>query len=121
MCIFRAALMAHGNSQARGQIVAAGPCCSHSNARSEPCLQSTPQLKATPHLSTEQGQVLNLHPHRSQSGSLVMRHHRNSNFSHSYMRTTLIMVLSCISLMTNAIEDFFICLYFSVRLFFFFG
>ena len=32
----------------RTGIVAAGPHHSHSNARSEPCLQPTPQLTATP-------------------------------------------------------------------------
>ena len=44
-CLFRAAPEAHGGSQARGQIraVAAGLYHSHSNARSEPCLQSAPQ------------------------------------------------------------------------------
>ena len=41
--------MAHGGSQARGQIgaVAAGLYHSHSNARSEPHLQPTPQPMAT--------------------------------------------------------------------------
>ena len=45
---FRAALSADGSSQARGQIrtVAVGLCHSHSNARSKPCLQPTPQLTA---------------------------------------------------------------------------
>ena len=49
-CLFRAALTAYGGSQARGLIgaVAAGLCHSHSNARSELCLQSTLQLTATP-------------------------------------------------------------------------
>ena len=47
---FRAAPTAYGGSQARGliQAVASGLCRSHSNARSEPCLQPTPQLTATP-------------------------------------------------------------------------
>ena len=38
--------MAHGGSQARGPVgaVAAGLRQSHSNARSKPCLQPTPQL-----------------------------------------------------------------------------
>ena len=46
---FRAALAACGGSQARDQIgvVVAGLRHSHSNARSEPCLQGTPQLAAT--------------------------------------------------------------------------
>ena len=53
VCVFafsRAAPMAYGGSQARGPIgaVAMGLHLSHSNARSEPCLQPTPQLMATP-------------------------------------------------------------------------
>ena len=46
----RAAPMARGGSQTRGLIgaVAASLHHSHSNARSEPCLQPTPQLMATP-------------------------------------------------------------------------
>ena len=52
-CLFsfsRSAPAAYGGSQARGQIgaVASGLRLSHSNAGSEPCLQSTPQLTATP-------------------------------------------------------------------------
>ena len=41
---------AYGGSQARSQIgaVATGPHQSHSNSGSEPCLQPTPQLMATP-------------------------------------------------------------------------
>ena len=48
-CLLGAALAAYGGSQARGLIgvVAAGLCQSHSNARSEPFLQPTPQLMAT--------------------------------------------------------------------------
>ena len=48
--LFRATPMAYGGSQARGLIeaVAAGLHQSHSNTRSELCLQSTPQLMATP-------------------------------------------------------------------------
>ena len=40
-CLFRATPMAYGGSQARGPItaVAASLCQSHSNTRSEPCLQ----------------------------------------------------------------------------------
>ena len=47
---FRATHTAYGGSQTRGQIgaVAAGLHHSRSNARSKPCLQSTPQLTATP-------------------------------------------------------------------------
>ena len=49
-CYHRATPMTYGGSQARGLIcaVAAGLCHSHSNTRSEPCLQPTPQLMATP-------------------------------------------------------------------------
>ena len=44
------AAAACGSSQARGQIgaVANGLCHNHSNAESEPHLQPTPQLTATP-------------------------------------------------------------------------
>jgi len=53
LCLFAiswAAPAAYGDSQARGRIgaVAAGLRQSHSNAGSEPCLQPTPQLTATP-------------------------------------------------------------------------
>ena len=57
-----AAPMAYGDSQARGRIgaVATGLHQSHSNAGSEPRLQPTPQLTATPDPQpTEQGQGLN--------------------------------------------------------------
>ena len=52
-CLFAvswAAAAAHGGSQARGRIraVATGPCQSHSNVGSEPCLHPTPQLTAMP-------------------------------------------------------------------------
>ena len=49
-CLFMAAPTAYGGSQARGLIraVAAHPRQSHSNARSEPCLQPAPQLMTTP-------------------------------------------------------------------------
>ena len=49
-CLFRAAPTAHRGSQARGPIraVAAGLRHSHSHAGSEPHLQPTPQLTATP-------------------------------------------------------------------------
>ena len=48
--LFRATPMAYGGSQARGGIggTAVGLGHSHSNARSKPHLQSTPQLKVTP-------------------------------------------------------------------------
>ena len=48
-CLFRATPTAYGGSQARAPIgaTAAGLHHSHSNARSEPRLQPTPQLMAT--------------------------------------------------------------------------
>ena len=45
---FRAAPTAYGGSQARGQTEASAAGLHHSNARSEPLLQPTPQLMATP-------------------------------------------------------------------------
>ena len=47
---FQATPMAYGGSQARGRMgaTAAGLHQSHSNTGSEPCLQPTPQLTATP-------------------------------------------------------------------------
>ena len=49
-CLFRAAPVAYGCSQARGPIgaVASSLCQSHSIARSKPRLGPTPQLTATP-------------------------------------------------------------------------
>ena len=49
---FRAIPMSYGSSQARGQIRDAISRLrhSHSNARSQPCLQPTPQLMAMPSL-----------------------------------------------------------------------
>ena len=49
-CLFRAVSVAYGGSQARGLLVAVAPSLhhSHSNVRSEPCLQPTPQLTAMP-------------------------------------------------------------------------
>ena len=64
----KAAAEAYGSSQARGLIraVAAGLRQSHSNTGSEPCLQPTPQVTATPDpYPTEQGQGPNLRPHGS--------------------------------------------------------
>ena len=60
--------MAYGGSQARGTIgaVAAGLPHSHSNIRSKPHLQHTPQLMAMPDPQPpEQDQGSNLQPHRS--------------------------------------------------------
>ena len=59
---------AYGDSQARGLIgaVAANLRQSHSNVGSEPCLQTTPELTATPDpYPTEQGQGRNPQPHGS--------------------------------------------------------
>ena len=70
-CLFAiswAAPTAYGGSQARGPIgaVATSLCQSHSNAGSEPRLQPTPQLTATPDRQpTEQGQGPNPQPHGS--------------------------------------------------------
>ena len=49
ICLFRAAPVAYGGSQARALIRAgaAGLCHSHSHAGSEPRLRPTPQLRAT--------------------------------------------------------------------------
>ena len=61
---FRAAPAAYGGSQAKGRVgaTAAGLCHSHSNSGSEPRLQLTPQLMATPdHQPTGQG--LNPYPY----------------------------------------------------------
>ena len=66
LLLFRAILKAHGSSQARGRIgaTAAGLCHSCSNARSEPCLKSTPQLtEPRSQKHTEPGQGSN--PHHS--------------------------------------------------------
>ena len=63
--LFRATLAACRNFWARGGIGAAamGLCHSHSDARSEPHLQPTPQLTATPDPKpTEWGRGSNLHP-----------------------------------------------------------
>ena len=69
LCAFSgAAPAAYGGSQARGLIgaVAAGLRHSHSDAGTEPHLQLTPQLTATPGPQpTEQGQVSNPQPHGS--------------------------------------------------------
>ena len=54
------------------RAAAAGHSHSHSNTESEPCLQPTPQLTATPDLQpTERGQGLNLSPHGYWSGLLT--------------------------------------------------
>ena len=48
-CLFRATPMACGGSQGRGPIGAVAVSLSHSQARSEPRLQPTPQLTAMPY------------------------------------------------------------------------
>ena len=69
--------VAYGSSQTRGRIGAAA--ASHSNARSNPCLQPTPQLMANlDPQRTERGQGSNLHPHGYQLGSLLLSHNGNS-------------------------------------------
>ena len=63
--VFRVAPVAYAGSQARcrGGAIAVGLHHSHSNGGSEPCLQSTPQLMATPDpLPTERGQGSDLQP-----------------------------------------------------------
>ena len=79
--LFRAAPMTYGSSQARGRIGATGTglCHSHSNARSEPHLQPTPQLMEMPNSQpTWQGQGSNLHPHEYQSNSILLYHNWSS-------------------------------------------
>ena len=66
--LFRAAPAEHGDSQARRRIgaTAASLHRSHSNARSEPRLQPTPQLMAMLYSQpTERGQGSNPQPHGS--------------------------------------------------------
>ena len=50
LSLFRAAPIVYGGPKARGRFgaVATGLWHSHRNARSEPCLQPTPQLTAMP-------------------------------------------------------------------------
>ena len=48
VCLFRGEPVACEGAQARGRIGAVASGLRHSNARSEPCLQPTPQLMATP-------------------------------------------------------------------------
>ena len=64
-CLLRAAPVAYGGSQARGQ-----PIPRHSNARSELHLRPTPKLVATLDAQpTERGQGSNLHSYGYYSGS----------------------------------------------------
>ena len=80
-CLYRAAPLANGSSQARGRIgvVPAGLHQNHSNNRSSLSLRPTPQLTATPDPQpTEHGQGSNLCPHRYQSDSFPLSHNGNS-------------------------------------------
>uniref|UniRef100_A0A8D2A791 Serine/threonine kinase 31 n=2 Tax=Sus scrofa TaxID=9823 RepID=A0A8D2A791_PIG len=87
-CLFAiswAAPAAHGGSQARGRIGAAGTGLrqSHSNTGSKPCLQPTPQLTATPDRQpTEQGQGPSLNKDIMKIGSSLSEicPHANSVF-----------------------------------------
>ena len=65
-CLFSAAPMAYGGSQARGQIraIVTGLHHSHSNLESEAHLRPPPQLMAMLDQPTEQGQRSNLCPHK---------------------------------------------------------
>ena len=80
---FRATPTAYGSSQARDGIeaTAASLHLSHSNTRSELCLQATPQLAAMlAPKPTERGQGSNLHPHGYWSDSFPLHHNENSPF-----------------------------------------
>ena len=72
--VFRAAPVAHGSSQVWGQIgaTAASLYHSHSSARSEQCLQPTPQLTAMPHPQPT------LHPLEYQWDLFLLCPNRNS-------------------------------------------
>ena len=81
LCRPRATPVAYGGSQARDGIGAAdaGLHHSHNHARSEPCLQSTPQLTAMPDSQpTERGQGTNLHPRGYESHSSPLSHEGKS-------------------------------------------
>ena len=91
-CLFRAAPVAYGSFQAGVPIKAAtaGLHHSHSSARSEPHLRSTPQLMATPDpRPTEQGQGWNLCPHGYPSSLLPLSHSGNSEFQFFKMKKFL--------------------------------
>ena len=78
-CLFRAAPVAYGGSQARGWIGAVATSLCHSNTGSEPHLQPIPQLTVVPDPQpTEQGQGSNLCPHGYQSHSFLLSHDGNS-------------------------------------------
>ena len=74
--LFKATPLAYGSSQARSQIRAAAACLRHSysNARSQPCVQHTPQLTGNAGsfnpLSEARGRICN--PHGCQSGLLPL-------------------------------------------------
>ena len=80
-CLFRAAPVAYGRSQARSQnrAIAASHSHSHSNARSESRVCLTPQLMATlDPKPTKHGQGLNPHSYGYQLGLLLLSHDRKS-------------------------------------------
>ena len=82
-CLFRAAPVADGGSQAGGRIgaVAAGLDHSHSNARSWRCWIPNP-LSWFP--NPPAGQVSNSHPHGSQSDSFLLCHDGNARMYFSW-------------------------------------
>ena len=92
VCSFRAAPVARGSSQAKGQIGAEAASLrhSHSNLGSELRLRPTPQLMATPDLlPTERGPGLNPHPRRSQSGLLTTEPQRELHHLRRYQSLRL--------------------------------
>ena len=82
---------------------AAGLHHSHSNLRSEPCLQPTPQLMAT-----EWGQGSNLHPHCSWLGLLTPESQGNSPISSISICLSVVCVLAVVN---NAAMAWCMCLF----------
>ena len=84
---FQGCMLAYGSSHAMGQIRAtnAGLHYSHSNAISEPCLQTTPQLTAKwDSKTTEWGQESNPCPHGYQSDSFPLCYKRTPQYIFIY-------------------------------------
>ena len=80
-CLFRAIPVAYASSQTRGPIRAAAASLHHRHSKkgSEPRLQPTPRLTATPDpLPTEWGHGLNPCPHGYQLDLLPLSHNGNS-------------------------------------------
>ena len=80
-CLFRAALVAYGGSQARCLIrtVAAGLYQSYSNVGSKLCLWPTPQFHSNAGSLTPWARPgINRQPHGSQSDSFPLRQDKNS-------------------------------------------